>query len=90
MYHHFFAESLLYLYRNADFYDDWYGVIIFPSRNLEPKNTTIHQPQLESSKVRRIYLDELDNFTEQSIGVSLMQLTIASENQVVESAKRRG
>lgn len=88
LYHRFFAESLLYLYRNADFCDDWYGVIIFPSRSLEPKNTTIHQPQLESSKVRRIYLDELDDSTEQSIGISLMQLTIASENQVVESAKR--
>ncbi len=55
---------------------------------IEPKNTTIHQPQLESDKVRRIYLDELDNSAEQSIGISLMQLTIASENKVVESAKR--
>lgn len=88
LYHRFFAESLLYIYRNADFCDDWYGVIIFPSRNLEPKNTTIHQPQLDSSKVRRIYLDELDDTSEQSIGISLMQLTIAAENQVVESAKR--
>jgi predicted transposase/invertase (TIGR01784 family) len=88
LYHRFFAESQLYMYRNAFLQDDWYGVIIFPSRNLEPKNTTIHQPQLESDKVRRIYLDELDDSTEQSIGISLMQLTIASENQVVESAKR--
>ncbi|MEO0933614.1 MAG: Rpn family recombination-promoting nuclease/putative transposase, partial [Cyanobacteria bacterium J06641_2] len=67
---------------------DWYGVIIFPSRSLEPKNTTIHQPLLESNKVRIIYLDELDNSAEQSIGISLIQLTIASENQVVESAKQ--
>ncbi|MGB3637855.1 MAG: Rpn family recombination-promoting nuclease/putative transposase [Rivularia sp. (in: cyanobacteria)] len=88
LYHRFFAESQLYMYRNALLQDDWYGVIIFPSRNLEPKNTTIHQPLLECDKVRRIYLDELDNSAEQSIGISLMQLTIASENQVVESAKR--
>ena len=88
LYHRFFAESQLYMYRNALLQDDWYGVIIFPSRSLEPKNTTIHQPQLESDKVRRIYLDELDNSAEQSIGISLMQLTIASENQLVESAKR--
>lgn len=88
LYHRFFAESLLYIYRNPDFCDDWYGVIIFPSRNLEPKNTTIYQPQLESSKVRRIYLDELDDSGQQSIGISLMQLTIASQNKLVESAKR--
>ncbi|MEM1393434.1 MAG: DUF2887 domain-containing protein, partial [Cyanobacteria bacterium P01_H01_bin.150] len=49
--------------------DDWYGVIIFPSRNLEPKNTTIHQPLLNSNKVRIIYLDELDDSEEQSIGI---------------------
>ena len=88
LYHRFFAESQLYMYRNPLLQDDWYGVIIFPSRNLEPKNTTIHQPLLECDKVRRIYLDELDNSAEQSIGISLMQLTIASENQLVESAKR--
>ncbi|MEL6164097.1 MAG: DUF2887 domain-containing protein, partial [Cyanobacteria bacterium J06628_3] len=40
------------------------------------------------NKVRIIYLDELDNSAEQSIGISLIQLTIASENQVVESAKQ--
>ncbi|MEO1762802.1 MAG: Rpn family recombination-promoting nuclease/putative transposase [Cyanobacteria bacterium J06629_18] len=88
LYHRFFAESQLYMYRNAFLQDDWYGVIIFPSRSLEPKNTTIHQPLLESNKVRIIYLDELDNSAEQSIGISLIQLTIASENQVVESAKQ--
>lgn len=88
LYHRFFAESQLYMYRNASLQDDWYGVIIFPSHNLEPKNTTIHQPLLDSNKVRIIYLDELDNSPEQSIGINLMQLTIASENQLVESAKR--
>ena len=88
LYHRFFAESQLYMYRNPFSQDDWYGVIIFPSRNLEPKNTTIHRPLLDSNKVRVIYLDELDDSEEQSVGISLMQLTIASENQVVESAKR--
>ena len=30
LYHRFFAESQLYMYRNALLQDDWYGVIIFP------------------------------------------------------------
>jgi predicted transposase/invertase (TIGR01784 family) len=40
LYYRFFSESLLYLYRNRSLYDDWYGVVIFPSRNLEPENTS--------------------------------------------------
>ncbi|MDB9303730.1 Rpn family recombination-promoting nuclease/putative transposase [Nodularia spumigena CS-591/12] len=88
LYHRFFSESLLYLYRNPFVYDDWHGVIILQSRSLEPENKTIHRSLLDSSQVQRIYLDELGNFDEQPVGISLMQLTIASENQMVEQAKR--
>ncbi len=88
MYHRFFSESLLYLYRNPSVYDDWYGVIIFQSRSLEPENKTIHRSLLDSLQVQRIYLDELGDFDQQPVGISLMQLTIASESQMVEQAKR--
>ncbi|MBW4619865.1 MAG: Rpn family recombination-promoting nuclease/putative transposase [Cyanosarcina radialis HA8281-LM2] len=37
LYHRFFSESLLYLYRNQFLYDDWYGLLIFPSRSLDKK-----------------------------------------------------
>ncbi|MGD1871936.1 MAG: Rpn family recombination-promoting nuclease/putative transposase [Mastigocoleus sp.] len=87
LYHRFFSELQLYLYRNAALYDDWYGVIIFAKRSLEPNNTIIHQPQLDSSKVQRIYLDELGDSSEQPIGISLMQLTTASESEMVSAAK---
>ncbi|MFN6534787.1 MAG: Rpn family recombination-promoting nuclease/putative transposase [Nostoc sp. EkiNYC01] len=88
LYHRFFSESMLYMYRNPTLYDDWYGVIILQSRNLEPEKTTIHRSLLNSSQVQRIYLDELGNPDEQKVGISLMQLTIASETQMVEQAKR--
>lgn len=88
LYHRFFSESLLYLYRNPSLYDDWYGVIILQSRSLEPENTIIHRSLLNGSQVKRIYLDELDSSDEQTVGISLMQLTIASESQMVEKAKR--
>ena len=48
----------------------------------------MHRSLLNSSQVRRIYLDELGNPDEQRVGISLMQLTIASESQMVEQAKR--
>jgi predicted transposase/invertase (TIGR01784 family) len=88
LYHRFFSESMLYMYRNPSLYDDWYGVIILQSRSLEPENTTIHRSLLNSSQVQRIYLDELGSPNEQKLGISLMQLTIASETKMVQDAKR--
>lgn len=88
LYHRFFSESLLYLHRNQSLYDDWYGVVIFPSRSLEPANTTIHRSLLNSPQVQRIYLDELGDPNQQSIGVSLMQLTIAPEAQTAARARQ--
>lgn len=88
LYHRFFSESLLYLYRNQLLYDDWYGVLIFPSRNLEPTNTTIHRSLLAGSQVKRIYLDELDNSDQQPVGIKLMQLTIAAETEAIAQARK--
>ncbi|MBW4474721.1 MAG: Rpn family recombination-promoting nuclease/putative transposase [Stenomitos rutilans HA7619-LM2] len=87
LYHRFFSESLLYLYRNQTLYDDWYGVVIFPSRSLEPENTTMHRSLLNGDQVQCIYLDELGDPTEQPVGISLMQLTIAPENQMAAQAR---
>lgn len=87
LYHRFFSESLLYLYRNQALYDDWHGVIIFPSRNLEPTNIAIHRSLLSGSQVTRIYLDELDDRETQPIGINLMQLTIAPESEAIVQAR---
>ena len=40
LYHRFFTESMMYLNRNQSQYDDWRCVVIFPSRSLEPSDTT--------------------------------------------------
>ncbi len=74
LYHRFFSESLLYLYRNQSRYDDWYGVVIFPSRSLEPENTQIHRSLLNGPQVQRLYLDELGAPNQQPVGISLIQL----------------
>ena len=87
LYHRFVAESMLYLYRNRAIYDDWYGVIIFPSRSVEPENQTVHRSLLNGNQVQRVYLDELGDPNEQSVGISLMQLTIAPEESAVEQSR---
>ena len=88
LYHSFFSESMLYLYRNQSLYEDWYGVVIFTSRNLEPSKIHLHRSLLNGEQVQRIYLDELGDLNEQPIGINLMQLTIASEKEMVDLAKQ--
>jgi predicted transposase/invertase (TIGR01784 family) len=88
LYHRFFTESMMYLNRNQSQYDDWYCVVIFPSRSLEPSDTRTHRIFLNSDQVQRIYLDELGSFNQQPIGINLMQLTIASEKAIAQQAKQ--
>ncbi|MEH1858334.1 MAG: Rpn family recombination-promoting nuclease/putative transposase [Nostoc sp.] len=88
LYHRFFSELFLFLYRHSIRYDDWFGVIIFASRSLEPSNSTIHRALLESGQVRRVYLDELGDLREQPLGLGLMLLTnVTSETEAVEGAR---
>ncbi|WP_414567732.1 Rpn family recombination-promoting nuclease/putative transposase [Nostoc sp. CCY 9925] len=88
LYHRFFSELFLFLYRHSIRYDDWFGVLIFPSRSLEPSNLTIHRALLESGQVRRVYLDELGDLREQPLGLSLMLLTnVTAETEAVEGAR---
>jgi predicted transposase/invertase (TIGR01784 family) len=88
IYHRFFTESLMYLRRNPSLYDDWFGVVIFPSRNLEPSNSTLHRSLLSSDQVQRIYLDELGDFDQQPIGINLLQLPIVSDEAMIEQAQQ--
>jgi predicted transposase/invertase (TIGR01784 family) len=88
LYNRLFSEAHLYLYRNPSVYDDWYGVVIFPSRSLEPKNSTMHRSLLNGAQVQRIYLDELGDPSQQPIGIGLMQLTIAPESRMAGQAKQ--
>ncbi|MDZ7951763.1 Rpn family recombination-promoting nuclease/putative transposase [Nostoc sp. DedQUE09] len=88
LYHRFFSELFLFLYRNSIRYADWFGVIIFASRSLEPSNSKIHRALLESGQVRRVYLDELGDLREQPLGLGLMLLTnVTSETEAVEGAR---
>ncbi len=88
LYYRFFTELMIYLYRNRYQCDDWRGVVIFHSRNLEPSTTHIHRSLLNSDQVQRIFLDELGDLNQQPMGINLMQLTIAPQAQMVQLAKQ--
>ncbi len=87
LYYRFFTESMMYLNRNRFQYDDWYCVVIFSSRSLEPSDTKMHRMFLNSDQVQRIYLDELGASNQQPIGIHLMQLTISPDEAMAEQAR---
>jgi predicted transposase/invertase (TIGR01784 family) len=87
LYFRFFSETSLYLHRNQDLFDDWFGIIIFSSRSIEPENINIHRSILNGPQVQRIYLDELSDPSEQPIGIRLMQLTVTPPEQAPEQAR---
>lgn len=88
LYHRMFSEIFLYLYRNQQLYEDWVAVVVFGSRNLEPTQTTLHRSLLNSTQVQRVYLDEIECPDTQPLGIQLMLLTIAPDDQAIEQARR--
>lgn len=78
----------MYLNRNQSEYDDWYCVVIFPSRSLEPSDTRTHRMFLNSDQLQRIYLDELGTPNTLPIGINLMQLTVASDKTMASQARQ--
>ena len=87
LYHRVFAELFLYLDQNPATYD-WYTVIIYPKRSLEPDENRLHQVLLESSKVQRVYLDELGTSANRSLGIGVVKLVVESEENAANYAKQ--
>jgi predicted transposase/invertase (TIGR01784 family) len=64
---------------------DWQAVALFPKRSLDVDKLTNYQQELvNSSRIKRIYLDQLPSG---SIGMGLIELIISKENQSQELVK---
>lgn len=85
LYHRFFAELFLYLAQNSKT-ADWRGVLIYPNRQVSPKQTPLYQQLIDSSKVQEIYLNELEN-VDLSLGVSLVKLIVEPKQTTINQAK---
>ncbi|MBD2744479.1 Rpn family recombination-promoting nuclease/putative transposase [Coleofasciculus sp. FACHB-1120] len=86
-YQRFFGEIFLYLsqYERAN---DWRGVVIFRSKNLDPGVKPQYRELLTSPRIRRIYLDELGEAADQSLGVSVVKLVVETKNKAPELARQ--
>jgi predicted transposase/invertase (TIGR01784 family) len=85
-YHRFFAQIHLYLKLHPKTYD-WQSIVIFPSRNVEPKNLRLHRSLINSDQVHRVYLEDFSDLPTESIGIGLMQLIVADTIDAITKAK---
>lgn len=87
LYERLFAELFLYFYRNRQQFFDWQAVIIYPSCKLEQRVLTPYKELLESTKVHRIYLDEIGNIQQLPLEMALMVLTTVDEVNAPEEGR---
>jgi len=84
-YSRFFAEIFLYL-RQYQPSQSWRGVLIYPTRRVDIGETGHYTELLESARITRIYLDELEENPE-SIGISLLKLVVSPEEIAMTQAR---
>ena len=82
-YYRLFAEIFLYLYQYK-VVNNWQAIVVYPRRSIESVQPVPYQFLLNSDRVRRVYLDELE--ANQSLGVGIVQLVIESNKKAPAKA----
>lgn len=65
--------------------NNWRGIIIYPSQSIDTGETRRYQELFDSQRVRRIYLNELDEVN--SLGISTIKLVILPEERAIAQGK---
>ena len=86
-YSRFFCEIFLYLRLYAPT-KAWQAVVVFPRRSLEPIEIEPYRVLLESSQITRLYLNELGNTAEQSLGVGMIKLVVETKKRTPERVRQ--
>lgn len=80
-YANLFAKVFLFLEANPAI-KDWAAVAIFESRKLEPRHLEPFEDLLASKRVKRIYLDEYAMPADPTVGLGILELVSAPENDI--------
>lgn len=86
-YSRFFAEIFLYLDK-TELTNDWRGVVVYPSRSIDSGDVVRYQELLTPERVQRVYLNELGNVTQQSLGIETVKLVIEPEESTETRARQ--
>ncbi len=87
LYYRIFGELFLYL-RQYKPVNPWRVVVIYPNRRIEHEQMLQFQELLTSQRVQRIYLDELPESADRSLGVKIVKLVIEPEETAAEQARQ--
>ncbi|MFE1747167.1 Rpn family recombination-promoting nuclease/putative transposase [Coleofasciculus sp. H7-2] len=78
-YYRFFTEIFLYLGQNKP-NRDWRAVAVFSRRSIDREVPIEYQRLLLSQQVQWVYLDELEEAGNQSVGLGMVQLVVEDED----------
>ncbi|MEB3180720.1 MAG: Rpn family recombination-promoting nuclease/putative transposase [Nostocaceae cyanobacterium] len=87
LYYRLFGELFLYLSQYKPPHP-WRVVVIYPNRSIEREQTLQFGELLALNRVRRIYLDELGEAAENSLGVGVVKLVVEPEDTAGQLARR--
>ena len=89
IYSRLFSEVFLYLRKNGATLP-WRAVVIFKSRGLEPsiEERDPYLPLLNSDRVTRIYLNEIEVPDSAPLSVKVIQLIVLAKNKVGERVRQ--
>lgn len=82
-YYRLFAEIFLYLYQYKVI-NNWQAIVVYPRRSIESEQPIPYQFLLNSDRIRRVYLDELE--ANQSLGVGIVQLVVENNKKAPAKA----
>ncbi|OUL25245.1 flagellar assembly protein H [Nostoc sp. RF31YmG] len=83
-YSRLFGEIFLYL-RQYPQPNDWRAVVVYPQRSLDPGVPMQYRDLILSQQVQHIYLDELGEVADLSLGVGVVKLVVSQEKAVAEA-----
>jgi predicted transposase/invertase (TIGR01784 family) len=87
LYYRIFGELFLYL-RQYKPLNPWRVVVIYPNRRIEQEQMLQFRELLTSQRVQRIYLDELPEGADRSLGVKVVKLVIEPAETAAEQARQ--
>jgi predicted transposase/invertase (TIGR01784 family) len=87
LYERLACEASVYFFRHRERCRGWRMVAIYPTRSIEQSDIEPFADDIQTGKLRRIYLDELGDLSLLPVGVSLMVLTTLSEDRAKVRAR---
>lgn len=85
-YSRFFAEIFLYLRQNKP-QNDWRAVVLYPNQSVDTGDIKHYHEFFASQRVSQVYLNELSEAAEYSIGIGTLNLVISPAARAVGQAR---